>query len=70
MIEYLKDLITKFKILYFFMASSFDSWKHEIWNRNLDGRFCCDGRECGCGGATIRETYNWKAELKKKSKGL
>ena len=32
-------------------------WNREVWERDLDAYFCCDGRECGCEGVSIREFY-------------
>lgn len=32
-------------------------WKEELWDRDLDENDCCDGRECGCSGRTVRQNY-------------
>ena len=52
----MKDIFTKLRQLYLWELNAFYEWKHEIWSRDLDERYCCDGKECGCGGMTIRET--------------
>lgn len=46
-----------FVILYDGVTSSFQYWKNEIKDRDLDERVCCDGSMCGCGGVTIREQW-------------
>lgn len=52
------QIIEKLKILFWLICDCASSWKTEIWNKDLDERFCCDGRECGCGGATIGDMYS------------
>lgn len=56
----MKDFLIKIEILSQFLSDSFSEWYGYIWKNDLDARYCCDGRECGCGGATIRELYNKK----------
>lgn len=50
-------LFRKLYILGLLIAGAFDNWRTDIWPRDLDARYCCDGRECGCGGATTWEIY-------------
>ena len=54
----MRDAITKIRILFGFLSSSVDAWKSEVWSRDLDERYCCDGRECGCQGVSVREVYS------------
>lgn len=53
----MNDFIYKLRILWWLSLEMFDSWQSEIWRKDLDSRICCDGRECGCYGMTIREAY-------------
>jgi len=49
--------LRKLKVLYWFAVNAFCEWKAEIWDKDLDERFCCDGQMCGCGGSTVGETF-------------
>lgn len=40
----------------------FQEWKTDVWERDLDDDDCCDGRECGCEGRTVRQNYKWDIE--------
>lgn len=53
------DLWFKVRVLRMFVAGAFDQWKDEIWRREVDQPYCCDGRECGCGAMTVRECYGY-----------
>ena len=53
----MKDKYLKLVILWQMLASSFRYWKQGYWGKDLDERACCDGRECGCYGMTIREIH-------------
>lgn len=54
----MRDAIMKLRLLWSgFLLQSFQEWRTEIWERDLDSRWCCDGRECGCQGMTIREVF-------------
>lgn len=52
--------IRKLRILVSMLRSAFESWRTDVWPEDLDGRGCCDGRECGCYGATLGEMYGEK----------
>lgn len=52
------DFVTKIRILIMLLHSTFDEWKNQIWNNDLDTPYCCSGRDCGCGGMTYREIYS------------
>lgn len=56
------DLVFKLRLLIFFIRNGVEDWKREIWNRELDAPYCCDGRECGCQASTTRELYAWHLE--------
>lgn len=30
--------------------------------QDLDGHYCCSGRECGCGGSTLREMLEYQSK--------
>lgn len=50
-------MLFKVKVLFWLFADTYSCWYKEIWQRDLDEQYCCNGRECGCGGMTIRELY-------------
>ena len=54
----MKDLIFKLKILFLMLASAQEEWRKHVWERDLDSRDCCSGRECCCGGATVRDIWS------------
>lgn len=53
----MKDLLIKLIILKDRLMVEFNIWRKEVWSKDLDSNYCCDGRECGCYGASIREVY-------------
>jgi hypothetical protein len=53
------DLHFKARILHHMLRSAYEEWRDTIWKRDLDGQYCCDGRECCCGGETLREMWTW-----------
>lgn len=56
------DFLDKLRILKMMLQGTYDEWKSEVWAKELDQRYCCDGRECGCMASTVREVYGWKAK--------
>jgi len=54
----MRDFILKVRILYISLIGAYEEWKSAIWERDLDENFCCDGRECGCGGDSVREAWD------------
>lgn len=53
----LLDLLWKLALLPRFLKSGYCSWTTEIWRRDPDERYCCDGAMCCCGGIALREAY-------------
>lgn len=53
----MKDIIFKLMLLRNDLVECFGYWRDGIWERDLDSLYCCEGRECGCEGITIRELY-------------
>ena len=53
----MRDFFIKMNILYISLFGAYEEWKREIWDRELDENFCCDGRECGCGGESVRDSW-------------
>lgn len=47
----------KFRILRRMLGETFNTWQSEVWRRDLDGLYCCDGRECCCGGMTVLDAH-------------
>jgi hypothetical protein len=53
----MRDTLLKFRLLWIGLRVAFDEWRNEIWRKDLDGTYCCNGRECGCYGMTRRQMY-------------
>ncbi len=53
----MRDTLLKFRLLWIGLRSAYEEWKSEVWKKDLDGQYCCDGRECGCYAMTRREMY-------------
>lgn len=53
------DIIYKLRILRWMVANTYADWRFTIWRRDLDGNYCCDGRECCCGGESLRSSWSW-----------
>jgi len=51
------DFIFKMRMLRMFIRQSIDDWREQVWKRDLDSVYCCDGRECCCGGSSVREVF-------------
>lgn len=49
----------KLRILWVMLSCAFRDWRADVWARDLDAAYCCTGRDCGCGGASVREVWNW-----------
>jgi hypothetical protein len=56
----MSDVLFKLRILLSYLVSTVDEWKLEIWDKDLDSYYCCNGVMCACGGKTIGEQYNDK----------
>lgn len=56
----MKQAIEKLWILCQWIIGDFGNWKTEVWDRDLDGLYCCSGYECGCMGCTVRDMYGMK----------
>lgn len=55
----MSDALNKLRIFWqCFLLPAIYEWHQEAWSRDLDSAYCCDGRECGCYGATVRETFD------------
>lgn len=54
------DLSLKLRILRYMVSNTITEWRDTVWRRDLDERYCCDGRECGCMGSSIREVWTWE----------
>lgn len=53
------DVIVKLRILCDMLSSCIEDWRTNVWAKDLDKRYCCDGRECGCYGLTLRQVCEW-----------
>lgn len=51
----MSDKLFKLRLLVTWMRVSFEEWRKEVWERDLDQRYCCDGRDCMCGGSSVRD---------------
>ena len=56
--NYIKQLPKKIKILWWMLFAAFESWKKEVYQRDLHEHQCCAGYECLCGGMTIEEMWS------------
>jgi hypothetical protein len=54
----MSNLIWKLGLLPGFLARGFVEWKTLIWRADPDQYYCCDGRECCCGGISMREAIS------------
>ena len=52
------DTLFKLRILRAFLEEAFTSWRDQLWDKDLDGLYCCGGHECCCGGDSIKDTYS------------
>ena len=39
------------------LESAYKGWVSEILHKDLNDNYCCDGRDCSCGGASIKEMW-------------
>ena len=53
------DTVLKMRVLWAWLVNTYSEWRKEVWAKDLDQQYCCDGRECGCGGGTVRDNYCW-----------
>lgn len=53
------DIIFKLRVLRVLVSNAAIEWRDSIWKKDLDAQYCCDGRECCCGGETLREMWSW-----------
>lgn len=53
----MSDVFLKLHILWLWMIADFEHWRDDVWKKDLDQAYCCSGRECGCGGMSIRDVY-------------
>lgn len=53
------DLSFKLRVLRCLLIAAYQEWRGTVWLRDADAPYCCDGRECCCGGETIREMWSW-----------
>lgn len=54
------DLIFKLRVLRYLLRNAYEEWRDTVWRKDLDSQYCCDGRECCCGGETIQEMWSWQ----------
>ena len=53
----MSDAFLKIRLLWFYLRQAYEDWKSQVWRADLDQNFCCDGRECGCRGVSVRQAY-------------
>ena len=51
------DWLVKLRILIHYLRSAYEDWHKLVWCNDLDIPYCCSGRECGCGGVSIRDLH-------------
>jgi hypothetical protein len=57
------------KIKLFFILNAWGKesrayWHEEIWLRDPDERYCCNGHLCGCHGLTVRAMFDIHGEAR------
>lgn len=60
--ESMSDAILKLQILRDMLRSSYGEWRREVWGRDLDENYCCSGRECCCGGMSVRQMWRYEQQ--------
>lgn len=60
----MRDTAKKLKILYWHLCGAFETWRDEIWKRDLGERYCCSGSHCCCSGATIADVWGMGDETR------
>ena len=62
----MRNIAWKLKVLYWHMVGAYDTWKTEVWARDPEERYCCDGGndrgECGCEGLSVRAVWDFISE--------
>jgi hypothetical protein len=53
----MSDAILKARILFDMLSDAYVGWRRTIRDADLDQYYCCNGRECCCGGATHRDLW-------------
>jgi hypothetical protein len=53
----MSQIFRKTRILFYFLVNAVRDWRREVLPRDLDEQYCCDGRECGCGGDTVEQVF-------------
>lgn len=54
----MSDALWKLGVLWrSFIAPAVEMWRREVWSRDPGQYYCCNGHECGCYGASIRDVY-------------
>jgi len=62
------EMFAKLSILYrTFLYSAYEDWKREVWEKDLDQAYCCDGSMCLCRGSSVREVYTYRRVQEDKS---
>lgn len=56
------DVIFKLRVLRYLVGAAFYEWRSSVWRKDLDGLYCCDGRECCCGAETVRQLWSWHVD--------
>jgi hypothetical protein len=51
------NFFLKLKVLFWLIQEQFGYWQKEVLEKELDALYCCDGRNCCCGGVTNREVW-------------
>lgn len=55
----MSDVLLKLRILWrAFILRAWAEWRREVWSKDLDALYCCNGRECGCRGATVSDVFD------------
>ena len=60
---WVEDWVFRLYVLRKMLSGALEEWKNTCWGDRLHAFYCCDGRECGCGGATNKEVWECSVEV-------
>jgi len=59
----MKDWFFKLTVLRWLLSDAYTTWRDNVRDCDLDAAECCDGRDCLCGGMTVREVWTPPSQI-------
>ena len=59
----MKDWWYKLRILEWLLTDAYRQWRDNVRDYDLDSVECCGGRDCLCGGMTVREAWSPPSQI-------